>query len=96
MQEILNKKISGDSRPVVKIVEDENLYLIRDPQYIEEFVDDMMDSNSELIAKYKKEKNAKKVSRIFQTILAIVNQDSRVEKVDMTLFTEILKSKLGK
>ena len=42
----------------------------------------------------RKEKNPKKAARSYQTIITKVNQDSRVEKVDMVRFTQILKMKL--
>ena len=94
LQEILHKVLTGDSRAVRSIVEEENLYLIKDEDYILQFVNDIIQNNSEMVAKHKKEKNPKKTARLYQNLISIVNKDSRVEKVDMTKFTEIFRRKL--
>ena len=46
------------------------------------------------VKKYRKEKNPKKATRSYKSIITKVNQDSRVEKVDMVIFTRILNVKL--
>jgi len=86
--------LEQDKRSVEEIVREENLYLVKDENIIKDFVEDIMRNNEELVKKYRKEKNPKKAARSYQAIITKVNQDSRVEKVDMVRFTQILKMKL--
>ena len=94
LQEVLGKLLEQDKRSVKEIVREENLYLVKDENIIKDFVEDIMRNNEELVKKYRKEKNPKKAARSYQAIITKVNQDSRVEKVDMVRFTQILKMKL--
>ena len=94
LQEVLGKLLEHDKRSVEEIVREENLYLVKDERFIKDFVEDIIRNNKDLVNKYKKEKNPKKAARSYQTIITKVNQDSRVEKVDMVRFTQILKMKL--
>jgi len=94
LQEVLGKLLEQDKRSVEEIVREENLYLVKDENIIKDFVEDIMRNNEELVKKYRKEKNPKKAARSYQAIITKVNQDSRVEKVDMVRFTQILKMKL--
>ena len=94
LQEVLGKLLEQDKRSVEEIVREENLYLVKDENIIKDFVEDIIRNNKELVKKYRKEKNPKKAARSYQSIITKVNQDSRVEKVDMVRFTQILKMKL--
>ena len=94
LQEVLGKLLEQDKRSVEEIVREENLFLVRDEGVIKEFVEDIMRNNKELVDKYIKQKNPKKAARSYQAIITRVNKDSRVEKVDMVKFTQILKMKL--
>ena len=94
LQEVLGKLLEQDKRCVEEIVREENLYLVKDENIIKDFVEDIIRNNEELVKKYRKEKNPKKAARSYQVIITKVNQDSRVEKVDMVRFTQILKMKL--
>ena len=94
LQEVLGKLLEQDKRSVEEIVREENLYLVKDENIIKDFVEDIIRNNEELVKKYRKEKNPKKAARSYQSIITKVNQDSRVEKVDMVRFTQILKMKL--
>ena len=96
LQEVLNIVMTGDKRSVEDIVKEENLYLIRDLAYIDQFIDDVIEENRPIVDKYGKESNPKKVARIFQSLINIVNKDSRVDKVDMVLFIERFKNRLDK
>lgn len=94
LQEILGKLLEQDKRCVEEIVREENLYLVKDENIIKDFVEDIIRNNEELVKKYRKEKNPKKAARSYQAIISKVNQDSRVETVDMVRFTQILKMKI--
>ena len=94
LQEVLSMVMTGDKRSVEDIVKEENLYLIRDQAYIDQFIDDMIRDNKQTIDKYQKETNPKKVARIYQSLINIVNKDSRVDKVDMVMFIEKFKQRL--
>ena len=94
LQEVLGKLLEQDTRSVEEIVREENLFLVRDENVIREFVDDIIRNNRELVNKFRKEKNPKKATRSYKSIITKVNQDSRVEKVDMVIFTRILNVKL--
>ena len=94
LQEVIGKILEGDKRSVEDIVRIENIFLVKDESYIRDFVEYIINNNMELVTKYKTEKNPKKAGRAYQAIISRVNKDSRVEKVDMGMFTQILKKKL--
>ena len=94
LQEVLGKLLDQDTRSVEEIVREENLYLVRDESVIREFVDDIIRNNRDLVNKFRKEKNPKKAARSYKSIITKVNHDSRVEKIDMVIFTRILNVKL--
>ena len=94
LQEVITRLVAGDDRTVMDIVTDHNLFLIKDRHYIEQFARDVVTNNIQLVEKYRKEKNPKKCKRTYQTLINIVNKDSRVDSVDMALFTQILKEML--
>ena len=94
LQEVITRLVAGDDRTVMDILTGHNLFLIKDRQYIEKFARDIFINNIQLVEKYRKEKNPKKSKRTYQTLINIVNKDSRVDNVDMALFTQILKEML--
>ena len=94
LQEVITRLVAGDDRTVMDIVTDHNLFLIKDRHYIEQFARDVVTNNIQLVEKYRKEKNPKKCKRTYQSLINMVNKDSRVDNVDMALFTQILKEML--
>ena len=95
LQQVISLILSGDKRSVRNIVSENNLFLIRDDDFIDQFVEDIIKNNHALVDKYQREKNPKKIARVYQSLVTIVNKDSRVDKVDMVLFTEKLKQRLN-
>ena len=94
LQEIFSRVLAGDDRTVMDILTDHNLFLIKDRHYIEQFAREVVTNNIQLVEKFRKEKKPKKAKRIYQSLINIVNKDSRVDNVDMKLFTQILKEML--
>ena len=94
MQEVVTKVVAGDTRTVMDILNEDNLFLVKDRHYIEQFAREVVTNNLQLVEKFRKEKNPKKSKRAYQSLINIVNKDSRVDKVDMVLFTQILKEML--
>ena len=94
LQEVIIKILAGDDRSVQDIITQENLLLIKDHHYIEQFVKDIVTDNSQLVEKYREESNPKKSKRTYQKLINIINKDSRVDKVDMVLFIEKFKTML--
>ena len=92
--EIFNLILAGDNRTVEEIVKAEEMSLIRDRNYILKFVEDVINNNEATVLKYRKENNSKKKNRAYTSLINYANKDSRVDKVDMSLFTEILNEKL--
>ena len=78
----------------MEILTEDNLFLVKDRHYIEEFAREVVTNNLQLVEKFRKEKNPKKSKRAYQSLINIVNKDTRVDKVDMALFTQILKEML--
>jgi len=95
MQEVLTMVLQGDTRNVKNIIEEENLFYIKDHAYIEQFAKDMVEESSEMVAKYRKSNNEKKKGKLFQALIKNVNKDPRVDRVDMALFSQIFKKMLG-
>ena len=94
LQEVITRVVAGDDRKVMDILTRHNLFLVQDRHYIEQFARDVVTNNIKLVEKLRKEKNPKKSKRTYQTLINIVNKDSRVDSVDMALFTQILKEML--
>jgi len=94
MQEVLDMVLNGDTRGAREIVEDKNLFLIRDESYIETFASEIIDSTPELVLKYRNQKSEKKKDRVMQSLKRVVNEDPRVEKVDMVVFSKMFKDML--
>eukprot|EP00092_Neocalanus_flemingeri_P027571 GFUD01029912.1.p1 GENE.GFUD01029912.1~~GFUD01029912.1.p1 ORF type:complete len:553 (+),score=205.74 GFUD01029912.1:39-1697(+) len=94
MQEVLGMVLRGDTREVIEIVKDRDLFLIRDRSYIENFVREIIELKSDMVEKHNKETNKKKQGKIFQALMREVNKDPRVEKVDMAAFSQIFKKML--
>ena len=88
LQDVITRILEGDDRNVLDIVTQENLFLIRDQQYIEQFAKDIVTDNKHLVEKFRNENNPKKSKRTYQKLINIVNKDDRVDKVDMVLFTQ--------
>ena len=94
LQEVITRVVAGDDRKVMDILTRHNLFLVKDRHYVEQFARDVVTNNIKLVEKLRKEKNPKKSKRTYQTLINIVNKDSRVDSVDMALFTQILKEML--
>ena len=95
LQEIFSKIIKGDTRNVADIVHEDGLLLIKDTEYIEQFALDVLKNNLDLVKQYHKQlKNKKKQNKVYQALIRAVNNDNRVEKVDMKSFTTTFKIKL--
>jgi len=95
MQEVIEMVLKGDTREVGDIVKEEDLFLIKDYNYIEKFALDIFAANSDLVKKFRKDgQSKKKQERVFKSLLAVVNKDPRVERVDMATFVQIFKKLL--
>ena len=91
---MITRILAGDERSVRDIVAQESLFLITDHDFISQFARDIVTANMQLVEKYKKEINPKKSKRTYQKLINIINKDSRVDKVDMVLFTKIFNKML--
>ena len=95
MQQVMEMVLKGDTREVGDIVKEEDLFFIRDTNYIEKFALDIISDNTELVKKFRKDViSKKKQERVFKSLLAVVNKDPRVERVDMATFVQIFKKLL--
>lgn len=94
LRELVRLLLSGDKRSPLEIVEDKGWTLITDTKVIQEFVDDVLMKNQELVNKYKKAKEKKKGLHL-NKLLVEANKDDRTGKVDMAVFTNILKQSLS-
>jgi len=93
LREVVRLVLGGDIRPPAEIVVQMGLKLITDINYIQEFVEDSLKENAELVEKYIKATDKKRV-KLFSRLLVQINQDQRTQKVDMRVFNNILKQNL--
>lgn len=91
MEKVLAMAVDGDSRSAKQIIEDENLFFIKELDYLHKFAEDIIEDHSEAVSKYRKSNNEKKRSRMFQNLMKEVNKDPRVNRVDMAHFSQLFK-----
>eukprot|EP00088_Acartia_fossae_P037061 TRINITY_DN3824_c0_g1_i8.p1 TRINITY_DN3824_c0_g1~~TRINITY_DN3824_c0_g1_i8.p1 ORF type:complete len:597 (-),score=92.76 TRINITY_DN3824_c0_g1_i8:70-1860(-) len=90
---LIRSKLDGDTRTIIELVDEKDLRLIVDRKYIQEFVDDILKSQSSQVDKYLTAKPKRKARQLVPIRLA-ANEDPRAENVDMVIFNDILMQKL--
>ena len=95
LQEVVQRLLQGDTRTASQIVQEEGLIMIRNSEYIEQFAQDVLQAQPDLVTKFRKETKPKKSKRIYQSLMSEVNRDSRAERVDMVIFAKIFNRLLS-